>query len=330
MRPATRSMCALAVAAAMALAPRVYAQDGVTKAQTEEARGRFARGVELYRDGDYRGALIEFNRAYQTAPNFRIQYNIGQTCVELQDYACGLRAFEKYVADGKGEAPADRKAFAEGEVKRLQKLVGYIRVVVDQPGAEVLIDNVSVGRTPLAEPILVGAGRRTVSVVLPPNPPSVRAVDIAGGDRVDVKMELSEPKREPPPPPTTPPTTQPQPRPAPPPEPRSNAPIWIAGITTGALTAGTVVFGLLTLSANSTLKSDADQYPTSGQKMDDARTKVNTLALVTDVLGGAAILGAGITTYLIFSSGSSSRTGSAPPPVNVGFGPGSAMVSGHF
>jgi tetratricopeptide (TPR) repeat protein len=335
MKPARARLAATLLAACFlasaTAAPPAFAQDRDPK---EEARGRFQRGVELYRDGDYRGALIEFNRAYQTSPNFRLLFNVGQTCVELQDYACALRAFEKYLADGKNEAPADRRATAEAEVKRLQKLVGYIRIVVDQPGAEVLIDNVSIGKTPLAEAIMVGSGRRTVQVLLPPNPPSTRAVDVAGGDRVDVKIDLGEaPKPRPAEPkPTTVPVEPPR-RQEPPPPPRSTTPIWIGVATTGVLTAGTVVFGLVTLSAKTNLDkaNNALQPEGSTAAIDDARTKLKRDALVTDILGATAIVSAGITAYLALSSGSSpAKTGSTGPSVRVAVSPFGAMLDGRF
>jgi tetratricopeptide (TPR) repeat protein len=283
----------------------------------DEARGRFARGVELYRDGDYRGALIEFDRAYQILPHFRVQYNIGQTCLELQDYACALRAFQKYVADGNTDAPADRRASAEGEVKRLQKLVAYLRVVVDQPGAEVLIDNVEIGRAPLAEPVLVSAGRRTVTVILPPHAPATRAVDVAGGDHVDLTIQLGEARRE------ALPATKPAVSVAWPPPRRSTAPVWIGVGITAALGVGTAVVGIVTLSAKKDFDRARDTYPASSASIDDARSKVTRDALITDVLGAATIVGAAVTAYLAFSARGAND-------VRVGLAPGGASLSGRF
>jgi hypothetical protein len=327
MRSARTKLLATALSVAFAattLAPTVAHADEPDKKTTEEARGRFLRGVELYRDGDYRGALIEFNRAYQTAPNFRVLFNIGQTCVELQDYACGLKAFEKYLADAKSDGPADRRTTAENEVKRLQRLVGHIRLVVDQPGAEVLVDNVSIGKTPLPDPILVSAGRRTVQVILAPNPTAMRAVDVAGGDRVEVKIDLGEaPKRDPRP--VTTPVIEPPPRRDATPAPaRTNTAAWVGVGVTGALTAGTVVFGLVTLSAKKDLDRLSGQPGLQGPEMDDARSKVKRDALVTDILGAAAIVGAGVTTYLFLSGGGSSA------PVRVGISPFGASLDARF
>ncbi len=37
-------------------------------------------------------------RAYELAPAYQVLYNIAGTCYQLKDYACALRAFEKYLA----------------------------------------------------------------------------------------------------------------------------------------------------------------------------------------------------------------------------------------
>src|SRR5690606_16554980 len=51
-----------------------------------EARTRYDRGTKLYHDGAYEQALIEFERAYELAPAYRILYNIGQAAMLLRDY----------------------------------------------------------------------------------------------------------------------------------------------------------------------------------------------------------------------------------------------------
>src|SRR5271163_3770938 len=52
-----------------------------------QARQHFTRGVRLYEEDDFRTALIEFNRAYEIAPNWQVLYNIGQAYYQLRDYA---------------------------------------------------------------------------------------------------------------------------------------------------------------------------------------------------------------------------------------------------
>ena len=43
------------------------------------AQGHFQRGVELYGERNYDGALAEFSRAHELSPNYRVLYNLAQT-----------------------------------------------------------------------------------------------------------------------------------------------------------------------------------------------------------------------------------------------------------
>ena len=63
------------------------------------------RGVELYQDEAYRAALIEFERAYEISPDYRLLYNIGGTKLQLQDFLGAARAYERYLTEGGDEVP---------------------------------------------------------------------------------------------------------------------------------------------------------------------------------------------------------------------------------
>jgi len=64
-----------------------------TAGNVEEATQRFKRGLELYEEQDFPNALIEFRRAYELQPSYKILYNLGQVCFQLTEYACALRNF---------------------------------------------------------------------------------------------------------------------------------------------------------------------------------------------------------------------------------------------
>ncbi len=266
--------------------------------RTEEARSRFQRGVELYRDGDYRAAIIEFRRAYELVPNWRIQYNLAQACAEVQDYPCTLRALSAYLADGGGEVPADRRAAVDAELKRVTGRIARVTVKVNQPGAEVFADETSLGKSPLEAAALVSAGRRKLSATLPSGRTVAKIVEVAGGDEVTVALDFEALAPVSAPSPVSPDKSA---APAP-----SSTPFYIGLIATGVLAAGTATTGLLSLSAKSDLDSELDQIPGSEDAIASARSKTETLGLVTDVLGVATIVAAGVTLYLALSRPSKS------------------------
>src|SRR4051812_60021 len=113
-------MMALGISASASVAHVAHAEPEPvpSAAAVEEGRARFSKGVALFRASNYRAALVEFNRAYAVAPSFRIQFNIGQTCAELQDYACAVKAFQKFLAEGGTQVPAPQRVTSEKELDR--------------------------------------------------------------------------------------------------------------------------------------------------------------------------------------------------------------------
>jgi len=53
-------------------------QEVEADASTVETRAHHRRGIELYDDGDFRLALVEFEPAYAISKNYKILFNIGQ------------------------------------------------------------------------------------------------------------------------------------------------------------------------------------------------------------------------------------------------------------
>src|SRR5688572_20736629 len=87
---------ALILASASATVP-VFAADAPTQEQIKDAGRHFQRGVALFSEADYPGALVEFKRANEIAPNAAVLWNIGQTQYQLRNYAAALTTFEKYL-----------------------------------------------------------------------------------------------------------------------------------------------------------------------------------------------------------------------------------------
>jgi hypothetical protein len=308
--------CSLAVGAehAHAAGPAGAAP---TREAKDEAQRRFEAGKDLYEENDFRGALIEFRRAYQLAPHFKLLYTIAQVHYQLQDYASALQTFEKYLADGAREIPAGRRAEVEKEIERLRTRVAKVEIVCNKSGAEVLVDDVEVGSTPLAKPVMVSAGRRRISVSMKGKATVTRTVDVAGGDSTSLTIELQDQDTEVKPVPTATATA-----PAPPPTHPVSKGAWIGWGVTGVLAVGTVVTGVLALQSSKDLADKRDTADVGANALDSASNKTRALALTTDILGAAAIVAGGVSLYLTLRKPSEQ--------VQVGIGPGSVSVRGSF
>jgi hypothetical protein len=298
-----------------------------TKAAIDEARDRYKRGIRLYEEeGAVEAALIELQRAYDLAPRWQVLYNIGLVARSHRDYVTALRAFERYLADGGNQVPAARRAEVEKEMDAIRSYVAKVEVQVDVEGAAVSVDDLGIGKSPLAEAALVNAGRRKISATKD-GQTATKSVSVAGGDSVKVELSVSEPKPSATPTPApvpngtapaastdTPPSSSATPadaQTATPPDSTSYA--WLGFVATGALALGAGITGGLALAAQSDLDEQRYTGPDVPSDVQDQQSKVDTLAAVTDVLAASAVVALGIT-IVIMVTDSSSSTGKASKP----------------
>ena len=265
--------------AALSIAP----PDALAQSQNvDEGRTRFNRGIDLYKEGNFHGALAEFRAAYAAAPSYRIHYNLGQTLYQLQDYAGAVRAFEQYLAEGGDKIEAERRSQVEADLAKLRPRVATVNVIANVPSAEVLIDDEPRGKP---QELLVSAGRHRISVAASGHQTETRVLDFAGAQRLELRFELKPIVV------ASPVATPPEPAPV---RHKSRTPFYIGLVATGLLGAGTATMAILTSQNHSDYERALDT-PDNKRDIEDARKSTETSALVADVLGGATVLAAGLT-----------------------------------
>ncbi len=302
----------LHVLAALALfffAPPLWAGD-------REGEEHFARGVELYQEGNYKAAVVEFRRSYEASRRFGVLYNVGQAQYQTVDYVGALTTFRRYLRDGGDKIPHARRAEVEQEIARLRTRVGRMNIKVAQAGAEITVDDDKVGMSPLPDEVLVSTGVRRVTVTKDGYKPFSKAIDVAGGDstKVDVGLlpvtdgneanEVSPPR--------------------PPVEPVQEKRIpWEGWITAGALTVGAVVTGVIALKENSDLVDARGTFNVPSATLSGASTRTKAFAIISDVCTVGALVAGGISLYLTLKPEPAEKT-------RIGIGPGGASLSGTF
>jgi hypothetical protein len=317
-----RIVIALGFALTLALPAPARADD--TPA-THEAAKHFQRGVALYGETDYRAALVEFKRAYATSPNVAVLYNVGETEYQLQDYASALSTFERYLGEA---SPTDtHRAEVESTVEVLRARVGHLSISTNPPGADVTVDDVSVGKTPLDKSVLVSIGRRKVVAALPGRPPIARYVDVAADDTVPVALFLPTPEPSAAPSLSTSSAAHP--------DVGGSGTTWrtlrtIGWLTAGASVVGAVTFGVLAMRESSELQGARASYPTTAATLQSDANLTQTYSIVADSLTAAAVVIGGITLYSTLTSPSSSPKRGMLGPTNVSLGLGSARFEMSF
>lgn len=261
----------------------------------DQARERFRRGAELFKEGSFDAALVEFTRAYQLSPNYRVLYNIGQVQMERHDYAAAQVAFSDYLSQGDAEISPERRSEVEEELRTLRARVAELTVTSNVPGAELSVDGVVRGKLPLDKPLLVSSGVRQLSLQKTGFVRRDRTVSVAGGEKPVIEMTL-----EPLPAATLPASNRAEPAPAKSTPTRTG--VWIGVAATTLLAGGAVTFGLLTRHQEDRLDKELSRYPGNAERIDSARDRVKLYAGLTDGAAGASLVVGIITLYAALSS----------------------------
>jgi hypothetical protein len=181
-------------------------------------------------------------------------------------------------------------------------------------GPELTIDDAPADHPVARDTLLVGAGRHKLTASKHGYVTAVRMLDIAGGDDVEVHLDLVREAREG--------------------SPRREAPSYTASIIAATVGAAGVavgtVFGLQAVGNKSSLAAECSASrvcPSSARNDVDAFSRNTTVSTFAFSAGAAGLIAAA---YLYFHA----RASEAPPPsagqLTPWVGPGSAGVAGTF
>jgi hypothetical protein len=287
MKASLRRCTALAVALALAAAPigaLAQAPPPAGEDPIAQASAHFQRGVRLYQEDDFRASLIEFNRAYELAPNWAVLCNIGQSQYQLREYPAALKTLEKYVEAGGEAIPAERRAQVDREIAELRGRVAHVTLASNTQGADLTLDDAPLGKTPTGEAVVVGAGRHKFAASKVGFVATSKMVDITGGDILTVQLDLI---------PETPT-----------PAVVRSAPNYTAAIVSGAVgVAGIAVgtaFGIMAINNRSALNKDCDAAKVCPSASQGDINSYSTNGTISTVGFGVGVVGVALGAYFFF------------------------------
>jgi hypothetical protein len=268
------------------------------RAQTDSpaasASKHFQRAVELYTDGDFRGALVEFKKAYTLLPRAAVLYDIGQTEYQLQEYAPALHTLERFLAET-GPNATHRSEVLE-TVQILRGRVGKIALTTDRGGCDVSIDDQPSGTTPLAEPVLVSIGRRRVAVVCSGWQRVAQDIDVSAGETVPLELKVG------PAPSTAAAATTLSAAVDPFSRRTSHRTVVTSWFVTGGLLGATAALYAATMVQSHKVDDLRHRYPVTADAFDDKLRVASRLAVAGDVLAVVTVAAAGLSTYFTLTS----------------------------
>ena len=162
------------------------------------AQKKAREGQRLAGKGDHEKALALFKEAYEMTQEPGYLYNIGIAQQALGRDVEAFNAFERFLRDVQ-KIPPEFVADANQRQRDLRKRIGEIELRCSQDGAQVSIDDATIGRTPVSEPVRVAPGSHRVVVQKDGFEPFQAAIHVAGGSKQQVEASMHPPSAAEPP-----------------------------------------------------------------------------------------------------------------------------------
>ena len=289
--------------------PTLAAGPGDNSNAVDKARASFHQGVQLYSEGSFEAALAEFRKAYQLFPNYRLHYNIAQTYFDLHDYVSSMKHLKQYVQEGGSELTAERRKQVSELNQKVEERIASLEITCNLDGADIRVDDMLVGVSPLTSAVLVNAGPRRITAVKAGYTVAARMVTVSGKEMAKVPLEVaalakrhaavlaqspvvddadegtssvvlkSEAAQRPP----------------------LNIGLISSTVVMGGCAIATGILGLLTLNAKRGFNDELARIPNTKDNVDSARTKMKNYAYLTDAFGAATLVTGGVALYFLLS-----------------------------
>jgi tetratricopeptide (TPR) repeat protein len=107
--------------------------------KTLEARGHFKSGTKLYRDGNYGGALAEFEEAYRLKPGAGSLQNVALSQKGLFRYSEAAGTLEQLLAKHAAELSDGERQAVTDALTELKGLIASIKLRVEPEHSRVLL-----------------------------------------------------------------------------------------------------------------------------------------------------------------------------------------------
>lgn len=287
-----------------------------------EASLRFQKGLAFYEEGEPRLALVEFEKAYELVPDYRVLYNLALVAIQIGQFAKARTSFEDYLREGGENVLPERRRDVERDLEVLRARTALLRVETIPPGTTVTVDDVPVGDSPIEEALILDVGQHRVAFRKDGYEQKAERVTLAGGEERTIRAELKvvAPKivriREPaviPGPVRSGPSTA----------------AWVSWGVTAALATGAIATGIYGIGQANSLDALKQTPNPDGGTMNQLSSSASAALLATDILAVGAGVALGTSVYLTFW-GPGRKDDARSGAVRMGVVPSGVRVFGEF
>jgi hypothetical protein len=182
------------------IAPYVAAQDAgppsLAESLGESARADYESGKILYADGDYAGAVIKFQRAYEASGDPRLIWNQAVAEKNQRHYVRVAELIERYLVESGDRISVEERSDANRTLEAVLAFVTDVHFKVVPDGVAIFVDGQQVGTSPLSRPLRVDMGERRIRAQKPGYQPLSAVHQFKGGTEATVEINLQPEVRQ--------------------------------------------------------------------------------------------------------------------------------------
>lgn len=157
---------------------------------SDAAKADYEAAKLLASDGDFAGALIKFQSAYDASNDVRLLWNVAFCQKNLRRYAKVIATLQRYIADPSPLLTEQDRSDARDLIATIEPFTTRLTLRVNEDGAEISIDGETVGLSPFALPAVVDIGERRIRVAKAGFVPFERITPFGGSAEVALDVQL--------------------------------------------------------------------------------------------------------------------------------------------
>ncbi len=184
------ALVSVALGVPSALAAPHAKPKSLSQTLTGDARADFEAAKLLANDGDFAGALIKFQGAYDASKDPRVLWDVAFCEKNLRHYSKVIATLERYEKEGATVLSAKDKTDAADLIATLAPFTTQATFRVNEAGAQIFVDDELIGTSPLAAPVVLDIGERHLRIVKPDFRPFEKTLPVGGSASVTVDVAL--------------------------------------------------------------------------------------------------------------------------------------------
>jgi hypothetical protein len=189
------SLC-IALAAPHVVAQSRTAQAPLSRSLSGMARAEYEAAKILYADGDFAGASLKFQRAYEESKDPRLLWNQAAAEKNLRRYVKVSELVERYVQESGDKLTESDRSEAQALLDTVKAFIAEVTFTVSPDGARIFVDDAEVGTAPLSKPVRLEMGERRLRVQKEGFLPYTAPRSFDGGTTATVQVTLEAERHE--------------------------------------------------------------------------------------------------------------------------------------